>query len=89
MKNLQIITSYLESIEHISNVKLSSNDKNFQSISFTCSETRVWNGTLTVRRQGWRKYYITLFDSTTDYSEGKIVRNPKQIIEFLKYQYID
>jgi len=85
MKNLKIVTDYLESIEYINNVKL-----NNDSISFTCSGNRVWNGTLIINTHpGWRKYYLTLLDSTTDYCEGRVVRNPKQIIDFLKDQYID
>ena len=84
MINLKIVTNYLESIDYISNVKL-----NNDSITFTCSGMRDWDGTLTIRHQNWGKYYTTLFDSTTDYCEGKTVRNSKQIIDFLKYQNID
>ena len=82
--NLKAVTDYLKSLDYISNVKLSDN-----SISFTCSQTRVWGGKLVISRQSWRKYYVTLYDNTTDYYESKPVRNSKQIIDFLKYQYID
>jgi len=86
--NLEAVIKYLKSIDYISNVQLNDKDP-VKRITFTCSETRVWDGTLTIRRQSWIKHYVTLLDSTTYYHEGKTVRNSKQIIEFLKYQYID
>ena len=82
--NLKPVADYLKSLDYISNVKIRD-----IAITFTCSQTREWEGKLVIRREGWRKYYVTLFDNTTDYYEGKTVRNSKQIINFLKYQYID
>jgi hypothetical protein len=79
------VTEYLKSLDYISNVKLLSDN----SITFKCSETREWEGKLVFHQQSWGKYYVTLYDNTTDYTEGETVRNYKQIINFLEYQYID